>query len=79
MQRCSGFAILLWFDVEEKGNTTKRPLTITRRVLWFDVEEKGNTTKMAAIMKDCGLWFDVEEKGNTTLRGHDNNETKVVV
>ena len=35
---------MLWFDVEEKGNTTMYTVAEQEGVLWFDVEEKGNTT-----------------------------------
>ena len=34
----------MWFDVEEKGNTTETKERAVKPVLWFDVEEKGNTT-----------------------------------
>ena len=34
----------MWFDVEEKGNTTVRANSTVYFMLWFDVEEKGNTT-----------------------------------
>ena len=36
---------MLWFDVEEKGNTTEAELHQSSKQLWFDVEEKGNTTE----------------------------------
>ena len=35
---------MLWFDVEEKGNTTSGFEELYQGLLWFDVEEKGNTT-----------------------------------
>ena len=35
---------MLWFDVEEKGNTTIVQAVTIAYGLWFDVEEKGNTT-----------------------------------
>ena len=35
----------LWFDVEEKGNTTNSLILSAMVELWFDVEEKGNTTQ----------------------------------
>ena len=57
---------MLWFDVEEKGNTTCCKGFPILEQLWFDVEEKGNTTIGKAIQIDWELWFDVEEKGNTT-------------
>ena len=57
---------MLWFDVEEKGNTTKPIITEVTAQLWFDVEEKGNTTGTGFSPAPPPLWFDVEEKGNTT-------------
>ena len=35
---------LLWFDVEERYNTTKIRMYETFCLLWFDVEERYNTT-----------------------------------
>ena len=35
---------MLWFDVEERYNTTEAILPIEALVLWFDVEERYNTT-----------------------------------
>ena len=46
------FVWQLWFDVEEKGNTTTCLRTCSTQVLWFDVEEKGNTTT-----KSNGTWL----------------------
>ena len=57
----------MWFDVEEKGNTTKPCARSASSELWFDVEEKGNTTFGFKVLIRFRLWFDVEEKGNTTL------------
>ena len=57
----------LWFDVEEKGNTTGNRAQIRECQLWFDVEEKGNTTQENQYQHYAELWFDVEEKGNTTF------------
>ena len=34
----------LWFDVEERYNTTERSSAHERVKLWFDVEERYNTT-----------------------------------
>ena len=48
---------MLWFDVEEKGNTTAFSLAAPAPMLWFDVEEKGNTTKAFRQVQihRCGL------------------------
>ena len=59
--------MVLWFDVEEKGNTTPQRPTARFGWLWFDVEEKGNTTFRPKKLFAVQLWFDVEEKGNTTM------------
>ena len=47
----------MWFDVEEKGNTTESRERSERVWLWFDVEEKGNTTiaGVMAMAEGCGL------------------------
>ena len=37
-------AVLLWFDVEERYNTTTGSFLNLRPKLWFDVEERYNTT-----------------------------------
>ena len=34
----------LWFDVEERYNTTHGVLKLCLLMLWFDVEERYNTT-----------------------------------
>ena len=34
----------LWFDVEERYNTTLTFPLFKRMMLWFDVEERYNTT-----------------------------------
>ena len=36
----------LWFDVEERYNTTLCRLSRVAITLWFDVEERYNTTLM---------------------------------
>ena len=36
---------MLWFDVEERYNTTPNFPSRYRKQLWFDVEERYNTTK----------------------------------
>jgi len=47
----------LWFDVEERYNTTANPSREVDSGLWFDVEERYNTTpsKMPKIERGCGL------------------------
>ena len=37
---------MLWFDVEERYNTTIVLRTFKRLQLWFDVEERYNTTTL---------------------------------
>ena len=34
----------LWFDVEERYNTTANAPIMPSMMLWFDVEERYNTT-----------------------------------
>ena len=48
---------MLWFDVEERYNTTARCNRASDDMLWFDVEERYNTTDMlqAAEDRSCGL------------------------
>ena len=49
--------IQLWFDVEERYNTTDTACVQADRVLWFDVEERYNTTlRLNQLMSiGCGL------------------------
>ena len=56
----------LWFDVEERYNTTVNGTIIRLNKLWFDVEERYNTTVPASRGSRSVLWFDVEERYNTT-------------
>ena len=35
----------LWFDVEERYNTTQFAMSFRAYWLWFDVEERYNTTR----------------------------------
>ncbi len=58
---------MLWFDVEERYNTTEYSDFRAQNQLWFDVEERYNTTTPPANIATCKLWFDVEERYNTTL------------
>ena len=39
-------AVLLWFDVEERYNTTNSRAQGCGNLLWFDVEERYNTTHL---------------------------------
>ena len=59
----------LWFDVEERYNTTKDTLRTGDELLWFDVEERYNTTQAAALHLAPQLWFDVEERYNAISCG----------
>jgi len=49
--------MMLWFDVEERYNTTYKHNIITTFTLWFDVEERYNTTAAAKAWQKrrCGL------------------------
>ena len=58
---------MLWFDVEERYNTTYQAEINGKTALWFDVEERYNTTNTKTNKLDRMLWFDVEERYNTTL------------
>ena len=56
----------LWFDVEERYNTTLKSCFFLIIKLWFDVEERYNTTLQRGRGTAPSLWFDVEERYNTT-------------
>ena len=47
----------LWFDVEERYNTTKSGAKLPFPTLWFDVEERYNTTDedLDEAVSSCGL------------------------
>ena len=47
----------LWFDVEERYNTTSADNNDKKNGLWFDVEERYNTTSWREIARTycCGL------------------------
>ena len=57
----------LWFDVEERYNTTRSEKLSGNDWLWFDVEERYNTTVIGKCTFANMLWFDVEERYNTTV------------
>ena len=61
---------LLWFDVEERYNTTVPSPMQRLCVLWFDVEERYNTTNCKILIAVLLLWFDVEERYNTTIKDY---------
>ena len=48
---------MLWFDVEERYNTTDKWDGRQFAELWFDVEERYNTTENTSSSNDssCGL------------------------
>ena len=48
---------MLWFDVEERYNTTPNFPSRYRKQLWFDVEERYNTTILRQNTQNgsCGL------------------------
>ena len=60
-------AKVLWFDVEERYNTTYHMENAVDFQLWFDVEERYNTTNEQQQIMMITLWFDVEERYNTTV------------
>ena len=57
---------MLWFDVENRYNTTPNKLITNKPKLWFDVENRYNTTVGSRINACFKLWFDVENRYNTT-------------
>ena len=61
----------MWFDVEERYNTTYFPDFANLGELWFDVEERYNTTVNGQGNLYVMLWFDVEERYNTTRQKTD--------
>ena len=57
---------MLWFDDEERQDTTVLENLKTDLQLWFDDEERQDTTKNAAHTCTQLLWFDDEERQDTT-------------
>ena len=61
----------LWFDVEERGNTTLTIIFVPRTALWFDVEEKGIFDRFAIFQNKFWTYNKISlrrDKGTIALK-----------